>query len=177
MKSVAAGVILVGTLLGLARPCEAQIRVGVQGSFGDGPGESEESAAGLGARLAFPVGFTLDEENMLSRLEGHASFDYFFPDCASLDCSYWEINGNAVLPFPVAGVVAPYVGAGLSVGRFSFDSEEADLDDSETEVGVNLLGGARVGVGSVDVYGEARAVLAGAEWVVLTLGVLLGRQR
>lgn len=153
---------ILGALLATTGPLHAQT-FGLQASWGD------DVDFGLGGRAAFDL-------VPASSLELIGSFDYFFPDePAGMDIDYWELNGNLAYAFNVAGApgFAPYVGAGLNVahGSASFEADP-DLSSSDTEAGLNLLGGARFGRSSVKPYAELRFELGGGEQVVLTGGLL-----
>jgi hypothetical protein len=73
----------------------------------------------------------------------------FFPDNAD----YFEFNANMTYDFPLEGSsVLPFALAGLNLGRISYDSGDFDpgfdVDSgSNTEVGLNLGGGASFDVG------------------------------
>ena len=139
---------------------------GVQGSWGD------DTDLGIGARLELGLPNLLTSEGPLANTFLIGSFDYFFPDfCDAFDdCSYWEINGNLAVPI-TSSTIDPYAGAGLNIARMSV------LDSSETEVGLNLLGGLRFNLGGLGAFGEGRFVLSGSEQFVLTFGVLVGGTR
>lgn len=139
---------------------------GVQGSWGD------DTDLGIGARLELGLPNLLTSEGPLSNTFLIGSFDWFFPDfCDQFDdCSYFELNGNLAVPI-TANTIDPYAGAGLNIARM------AVLGESDTEVGLNLLGGLRFSLGGASAFGEGRFVLGGSEQFVLTLGVLVGGTR
>lgn len=139
---------------------------GVQGNWGD------DTDLGIGARLELGLPNLFTTEPPLSNTFLIGSFDWFFPDrCDNVDdCSYWELNGNLAVPITASGI-DPYAGAGLNIARASV------LDASDTEVGLNLLGGLRFALGGASAFGEGRFVLGGSEQFVLTVGVLLGGTR
>ncbi len=106
------------------------------------------------------------------------SFDYFFPDedVAGVDLTYWEINGNLVYNFAIASAptFTPYAGTGLNIAYFSTDVQTTvgQVGDSETDLGLNFLGGGRVQVGSIAPFFELRIEAWGGEQFVITGGVL-----
>lgn len=165
---ITAGAILAVGLA--AQPAAAQAQFGVQGSY------SDDFDFGVGARAQFDLGSAIDPEGPLSQLTGVVSFDYYFPDCDPADCSFFELNGNALYPLDFGEGFSPYVGGGLHFARVSaevdtgFGVEEA----SDNEVGLNALGGASFGLGTLEAFAEAKIELAGAEQFVLTFGVLFG---
>ena len=157
---------------GLAAPAQAQVQFGPQLDFAD------DFDFGVGARAQFGIG-SLFETEELADLQAAVSFDYFFPDCAGFDCSYLEINGNGLYPFELQDSdFTPYVGAGLNLALFSAEFTDpitgATTSESDTDVGVNLLGGAAFDLGGFDVFAEARIELGGGEQFVLTFGTLFG---
>lgn len=139
---------------------------GIQGSWGD------DTDLGIGARLELGLPNLLTSQGPLSNTFLIGSFDWFFPDfCDNIDdCSYYEFNANLAVPI-TASTIDPYAGAGLNIARMSV------LDASDTEVGLNLLGGLRFNLGGASAFGEGRFVLGGSEQFVLTLGVLVGGTR
>ena len=164
------------TVLSLPTQAEAQ-RFGPQVVWGD------DSDLGLGVRAEWDVGswFTGDAQMpvQLTRTRIATSFDWFFPGCDddefSGECSvdYWEINGNVLVPVTV-GTVDPYVGVGLNIAHASVELDAIDFSSSDTEVGLNLLGGLNFLMGNVSSYVEGRFEIDGGEQFVLTWGVLLG---
>jgi hypothetical protein len=116
---------------------------------------------GLGARVEF------DFNN--SPLTVVGSFDYYFPD-GPVD--YWEINGNLIYNFdiPSAPSVTPYAGGGLNIAHASRDTESGSFSD--TDPGLNLLGGARFDAGSLMPFVEMKFTIEGAEQFVVTGGLL-----
>jgi hypothetical protein len=139
---------------------------GIQGSWGD------DTDLGIGARIELGLPNLLTSQGPFANTFLIGSFDWFFPDfCDDLDdCSYWEINTNLAVPI-TSSTIDPYAGAGLNIAHVSL------FDASDTEVGLNLLGGLRFRVGGLGAFGEGRFVLGGSEQFVLTFGVLVGGTR
>ena len=140
----------------------------------------DDSDLGLGVRAEWDVGSWFSGADMpeqLTRTRIATSFDWFFPGCddndLGIECSvdYLEINGNLLVPVTV-GTIDPYVGLGLNVARMSV--EVGAVDASDTEVGLNLLGGLNFLLGNYSSYVEGRFELDGGEQFVLTWGFLLG---
>lgn len=151
---------------------DAQISLGGQLSVAD------DADFGIGARATFGLPTP-------TPLEIIATADYFFPDGGpGVDVSYWEINANLVYLFKIpASIVAPYAGGGLNFAHASFSTDLSEfgfelpgeistIDGSESDVGVNLLGGAKLNLGSLTPFGELRFELGGGEQVVFSGGVL-----
>lgn len=155
-----------------ALPGEAQIHIGLQGSYG------EETDWGIGARLTADV-----FQTPTGWFELIASFDYFFPDddweipFLSVEYTYYEINGNVVynMSLPNSPLV-PYAGAGINVatGDVSADIFGFEIDAiSETETGVNVLGGLKIKTtGRFTPFVEFRYESGGGEQYVLTGGIV-----
>ncbi len=140
----------------------AQIGVGGQLSWAD------DADLGIGVRGAFSL------PTKAAPLEVIGTFDYFFPDdAAGLDVTYWELNGNVVYLFKVpAPKITPYAGAGLNLAHASVDSGTPGISASNTELGLNFLGGARFDLGSVTPFGELRIELDGGEQFLISAGLL-----
>ena len=162
--------------LGLfAAPAQAQVAFGPQLSWGS------DSDLGIGARVEMPIGgmITDDAGSILSSMRFIGSGDYFFFDCSNsddVDCSWIELNANVAVPLPLEGF-SPYVGGGLNVAMVSVELDPdvcpvADCDDSNTEVGLNLLGGLGFPLASMNAFTEARIELGGGEQFVLSFGFL-----
>ena len=119
---------------------------------------------GIGARSEFGT----------SSLALVLSFDYYFPGDELEDLKFYELNANLQFTFPTEGF-RPYVGGGVGIGRVSFD--EDFFSDSETETGINILGGIKFGGVGVNPFVEARYVIYDEEEgftnrFVLTGGIL-----
>lgn len=153
-----------------AAPAAAQVGFGPQVSY------AEDFDLGIGARLQFGMGSLFGDEGIPGSLIGIAAFDWFFPDCGDIDCSYLEFNANGAYPFARESEFSPYLGAGLHFARWSSDADTGlgDLGDDATEIGLNLLGGLLYDLGSFSAFGEGRFEIGGGEQFVLTLGILFG---
>lgn len=154
-------------VLGLAATeAHAQIRFGGQASYGD------DVDLGIGARVMFGL------RSISERLEGIASFDWFFPgDLGGIDWTCFEVNANAAYSIPLSGSapLRPYVGGGLNVARTSIDLPDVPFFSgavSGTEVGLNILGGSKFGSGGLTPFAELRFELGGGEQFVVSGGIL-----
>ena len=157
-------------VVGLASPVSGQVAYGPQLSWGD------ESDFGVGARVEVPfTQFVPADGSPLSTMRLIGSFDWFFPDEPDgVDVSYLELNANAVYPIVIENL-RPYVGGGLNFARVSADFDSDILEDqSDTEVGLNVLGGLNFLLGSYSAFAEGRFELDGGEQFVLTFGLLFG---
>jgi hypothetical protein len=117
---------------------------------------------GLGARVEFDLNGP--------PLTIIGSFDYYFPGGSH---DYFEFNGNLVYNFniPSAPTITPYAGGGLNIAHWSRDRGD-EPDTSDTDPGLNILGGARFDVGSVILFGEMKFTIEGGDQFVITGGVL-----
>ncbi len=138
----------------------AQARVGAQASYGT------DSEIGIGGRLM--VGLPA-----IPGLGVIGSFDYFFPGTVDasgvgidLDADYWEINGNLFYAFPVSGAsIEPYFGAGLNLATASLNGTSGGetVDDSQTELALNLLAGFEFQMTGLSPFVEIRVELGSDE--------------
>lgn len=137
-----------------------QFRIGPQASWGD------DADFGVGGRVVLDV-------PALPGFGAIGSFDYFFPDVpdigtpgGEISFNYWEINGNLFYAFPVSDAsIEPYFGAGLNLAHASRDTEglPEPPDDSQTEVGFNLLAGFEFPLTGLSPFVEVRVELGGGE--------------
>jgi len=165
-----------------AATLEAQdVKIGAQASF------AQDTDFGIGPRLEVGLG------RVIAGLSVVGSFDYFFPDSFQLttpggtmfsaEVDYWEVNTNLIYGFTVANApgVEPYFGAGINFSRISgnFTGPGGEEEASETDVGINLLGGAKFPLTGVTPFLEARLELKGddplgvEDQFVLTGGILI----
>ncbi|MBI1723690.1 MAG: hypothetical protein HYR48_07270 [Gemmatimonadetes bacterium] len=147
----------VSIILALCALAPATLRA--QAKFGGQVSWADDQDIGLGARVVASTPGALQ----LPRLDFIGSFDWFFPGGGA---NYYEVNGN--VGYRISGVtgIAPYVGGGLNIAHRSNGT-------SNTELGLNLLGGLRFGIGPVvKGFSEVRLELSGGEQFVVTFGVL-----
>lgn len=142
------------------------VAFGVQGSWGD------SADLAVGARVI------ADLSGQKSGLSVVASFDYFFPgddgwgDFLGIDLKYWELNGNLVYGFAKSSSVQPYVGTGLNYAHVSLtESEFTGISVSDSDVGINILGGLNFGSGRTKFFAEAKFEAGGGEQFVVTGGI------
>lgn len=148
--------------LAFATPSTASAQMGfvVQGSYG-----SDYEAIGAGAGVTFGLGSLTTN----SGIRAEATFDYFFTDDP---LKVWEVNANALMD--IKSVPGLYVGAGVNYANFSWDfdnlCEIIDCDSSESEIGLNVLGGWNF-AGSKGPFVQARFALGGGEQLYVTGGI------
>lgn len=150
---------------------DAQVSLGGQLSVAD------DYDLGLGARATFGL-------PTAAPLEIIAMADYFFPDgVTGVDISYWEVNANLVYLFNIpSSIVAPYAGGGLNFARYSASVDLSQfgievpgapaIEGSQSDLGFNLLGGAKFNLGSITPFGELRLEVAGGDQFVFSGGAL-----
>jgi len=138
---------------------------------------AEDTDFGIGPRLE--IGLV----PAIPGLRFAASFDYFFPDnptlgggAATADNDYWELNGNLLYGFGIPSLPGfdPYVGAGINIAHASSVGEiqGVPFDDSDTDAGVNLVGGAQFPIGGLTPFLEARLELRDDNQLVVAGGFL-----
>jgi opacity protein-like surface antigen len=133
---------------------QAQVSLGVQGGYNlDAFTDqgAEEGTYHLGAQVRFGLAQT--------RLVLNPSVDYFFNHIE--DANTFQVNGDVIAPLGINNTVfTPYVGLGLAVTRVSFNSDAPIVGDllesDETDLGLNVLGGATFGTGPVQPFAQAR---------------------
>jgi len=95
------------------------------------------------------------------------SFDYYFVDSPEgVDRSLIAIDINALYEFGIDNqAFTPYAGGGIGITRVSVSSEGVDVpgfgslgggSSSSSEVGLNLIGGARFETGSLQPFAQAK---------------------
>ncbi len=128
---------------------------------------------GVGARATIPV------EAISEKVSGVGEFLFFFPDDGGgkADLVYWEINANLIHDFAVESrSFVRYAGAGINVARASLSLDLPDnpfvTDDtvSNTDVGINILGGAAFQGSPVNPFVEAKLEVGGGDSFVITFG-------
>ena len=133
------------------------------------------SVAPAGARDMFGlrVGLYTDPNDAFAGVEGvfhvgnsvyfNPNFEYVFVE----DLNYWTLNGDFHYDFPTHRPY--YVWAGAGVGLLRVDPPGAD--NSDTDVGLNLLAGFGFQTGSVIPYFQAKVILKNGSEFALVFGV------
>lgn len=101
------------------------------------------------------------------------AFDYYFPDdndFAGEDPNVFRFTVNGLYELGVTNqVFTPYIGAGVSILRISRDvPDDSNIDDSDSDVGLNIIGGAKFevanyGFGAVRPFVQAEFVPLGGD--------------
>lgn len=152
-------------LLAVPSAVEAQVSFGPQVAWAD------DADFGVGARVALGL------PQVRPGVELHISGDYFFIDCPSgVDCSWIELNGNLHLPVPVSPDLNTYVGGGLNIARVKY-SVDGFGSASDSEIGINVLGGLKFPMAALTPFVEASFTIGGGEQFGIRAGFLLGGAR
>ncbi len=159
-------VVALGLAVGAASLSAQAVRVGGQVSFAD------DADFGIGPKLMFHL------PNLASGLWLSGSFDFFFPDdgFGSVDdVDYYEINANLIyeIDLPAASNVAPYLGAGLNLAHLSITEEMGGLENSDTDLGLNVLAGLNFPLVGFTPFVEIRLEIEGGEQFVIAGGIML----
>lgn len=177
-RTVFAGTLalLVGALL--PTDGRAQFQLGANVAWGSSDGI--DPGFGLGVRTHFGLGLGDGDtagSTAVGALAGTVSVERFFPDCHPVDCSLWAVAGGVVLPLFTASAFTPYLGTGLRISRFSVDEDLSVAPGTltDTDAGVDLLGGVRYRATRATFFGDLRRTFGGgADPFVISFGVLLG---
>ncbi|MCW9708252.1 hypothetical protein [Fodinibius salsisoli] len=106
--------------------------------------------------------YTINEE-----FRAGAAFTYFFAN--DLYSSYAiDLNGNYI--FHNEDELMAYGIAGLNIFTYSWDSDVAGVDDSESEIGLNLGAGLEYNVDFANLFGELKFAGLGSDANQLVLG-------
>lgn len=137
-------------------------RVGVP--FGD--------VSDLGGNVHLGADARIQLESLPDPVVLSPSFDYYLTDnSGGSGLSIFGVDLNGFYEFDVSNAsFVPYAGGGLAVTRISIDVG-AGFDPSSTEIGLNLVGGARFPLGSVEPFAQFNFA-AGAERTGITGGIL-----
>ena len=164
MKKFPGVLVLMAALFAFAAPASAQFQIG----------------GGLG--------YLFDREEDFLLIHGDARIDlsgspfvinpkltYFLGDG-----TMWQIDGNLLYNLLLADASRfhPYVGAGVGINRFSFDTNVPGGEDfSETTVGLNLVHGTRITMNNspLELFGHLQYFFANdfQNQMILYAGVLV----
>lgn len=155
-----------------AGTAQAQMKFGGQVLWAD------DVELGVGARVEIPFANKLSKTGPLSQTFFIGQFDYFLDPCgdtagSGVDCSYFEINPGLAVPLKTTSDFRPYLGAGLNIARMSVDAGTLG-STSDTEMGLNVLGGLKFLLGGMESFTEARISLGGGEQFAIQFGFLFG---
>lgn len=166
---------------GIAMPAEAQTQAE----------EESQVTVKVGPRIGVPIGDVSDIGGDLflgadARIDVGSlpdpvvlspSLDFYLTDdFDGLSLTIFAVDLNAFYEFAIEDqTFVPYAGGGLAFTRISVDVDTGRFvnvsDPSTTEVGLNLVGGARYPLDFVEPFAQIN-VTAGAERIGITGGVL-----
>ncbi len=130
---------------------------------------ADAEAFGVGGGLGFPI----QESKVGDGIRGQATFDWFVLDKevsgpVSTRPTYWEFNVNGTYELPKTHGV--YVGTGLNYINQTRDGALYTYAGG-TELGVNLIGGFKLGRGQGAPFLQARYEIGGGKQWVITGGI------
>ena len=102
-------------------------------------------------------------------ITGNPTLDYFLNDSWTII----QLNANGLYPLPLERFeFDTYAGAGLGLRYMSFDSSASpDLDTSDSDLVLNLIGGASFEMGTLEPFAEARLSVGSGSTLALIGGV------
>ena len=124
--------------------------------------------------------------NFSEQIDGAVSINIFLPDKESAggfeaSLSWWTINLDGHYLFSNTEQSKLYGLAGLNIANIGFETEipsffpgggTQKIDGSDTEIGLNIGGGAEIPFGNLMGFGEAKYVVSDADQLVIVIGVL-----
>jgi len=118
----------------------------------------------VGGQARIPVGAEIAGMPIMAK-PGIEFYPFLDSDLGTgVDYSLFVVNLDAVVPIDLSESLDAYAGAGLYVARSSISIDTAyegyDFDDSDTSIGLNIVGGATFGDDSKSLVPFAEAVLA-----------------
>jgi hypothetical protein len=164
MKKLSA--LLVVSALALIPSAASAQRFGAQVAWGS------DSDIGVGARYEHTLSGVFSKTAPMSNAFFMGQFDWFLDACDGIDCTYFEITPAIAVPIQ-ATTLRPYLGAGLNIARISVDAGTFG-NQSDSEIGLALLGGLKLKLGGMDAFTDARFTIGGSEQLVLSFGLLFG---
>jgi opacity protein-like surface antigen len=133
-------------------------------AFGVHVSWADDADFGVGAHLNYPANRLFGGQPIFAQV----AVDWFFPGS---DITYLELNWNLNYRFSVQSSIRPYAGAGLNIA-YADGNCGADVDCSDTEFGLNLVGGVDFKpMGKLTPFVQGRFELSGGEQFVLSGGV------
>ncbi|WP_440998821.1 outer membrane beta-barrel protein [Fodinibius sp. SL11] len=104
--------------------------------------------------------------NFTEKINGAADFIIFFPD----NYDWWELNVNGHYGFYAKDNVRVYGLAGLNYATLKVDLGQFG-SNSESELGLNLGGGAEFGIDFANLYTELKYVIGNADQLAISAGL------
>ncbi len=142
---------------------------------------------GIGGRLSYVkvedvdggIGFGAHANlgEIIQNLVLYPSFEYFKKGESGVDVTFTSINADARYYFPSQGTIDPFVGGGVAIHFTSVDLGPLG-DASETDFGLNLLGGIDIPVSdNLVATAKAKYIISDSNALKITGGItfLLGK--
>jgi hypothetical protein len=129
-----------------------------------------DAHAGISGRVLLPL-----HSQVASRpLTGQLSADWYVDACDVVSCDALEITPAAHVTFE-ADRFQPYAGGGLSIVHLWRQStDRLQVDESDLDVGVALLGGLMFPLGGFTGQTEGRFTAGANEQLILSFSLLFG---
>ncbi|MGI9174222.1 MAG: hypothetical protein ACR2GR_02730 [Rhodothermales bacterium] len=132
------------------------------------------------------LGYNLDNEELFIGATAHINipalpviinpaFDYYL---GTDNFTLLQFDANALLTFGVANVLfSPYAGGGLALSYASYNDDALEdlglnVDNSSTDVGLNLLAGTFFNLAALRPFAEARVTIGDGTTVAVKGGVM-----
>lgn len=130
-----------------------------------------------GLVLGVDTRYDLSEMPITINVNGNYHFGDYGADLSGSDVSWTiiSINANALYEFGIDNqAFTPYAGGGLNIGysNVSYETAFASVDDSDTDVTLNIAGGAYFHYGSLSPFAQVDLALGGGEFITLAGGIL-----
>lgn len=129
----------------------------------------------IGGSLFFGADGRVQTEGLPDEVVISPSADFYLTDdFGGSSLTILAVDLNGLYEFQVeTPTLVPYLGGGLAITRISVDASGSLVDPSSTEVGLNLVGGARFPVGPVEPFAQVNFT-AGADRIGIGGGLLFG---
>lgn len=99
----------------------------------------------------------------------NGTFDFYFVD----NYDFWQFSANALYEFGVDNqAFTPYAGAGIGISRYSTDFGVGGPEESNSDVGLNVIGGAIFEVGSLRPFTQAQITFGDYDLFTICGGLL-----
>ena len=157
--------VVVAAMLAAGAPLQAQVRFGVGAAWGS------DSHAGISGRMLVPL-----QSDIGGRpLTGQLAADWYVDSCDVVECSALDITPAAHVAF-AGDRFQPYAGAGLNIVHIWRDGGQFEVDESDLDLGIALLGGLTFPLGGLTGQTEGRFAIGANEQLILSFSLLFGQR-
>jgi len=168
IRTASCAVTVIALAATVPRAAHAQLGVVVEADHGSKVGGA--AAWGAGGGIRFPLGYWSQRGGFF----GEITLDWFFParttvNGLSVSQTYWEANFDGVVDLKPAPWL--YVGTGFNFTDLSIDTGDLAAPYGGSELGVNLIGGIKLGNHRGAPFLQARYELGGGKQFVASAGV------